>query len=814
MANSSGVVGYGGGRSYRGLGLSSRRAKYKSGPKLRLGSGTSIPAWLAQQNQDVQGARDAEALAQAAEGGTDAFITFAQERITANADPTMQAQWKSLLAKAQSAKGENEQSMAMDSYAHDVLSGEKAASEYVDYLNAARAKAKFGTPAYLDIVAHMDEAKHWLDLMNRAQETRHDQALQSGVESGEIPLESALAYLQNRRAQFDSGDNNFGRITRQIADVQSGIKARNFNGEINMAHASFIETGDKQVYLDHLTGLLPRTSDPTMQKQIYDSAVALKKQIATDAQTKQAQQDYSKIIGYYQTPNGATTNATATLQYLQEQAINAKTPAEASKYATLASQVMSHQQSLVRAAGAAGPNVTSVNNALLPIKAAYDAALQDIRDTTISGNTPTKAQWANYENATRNYRAAVVGTSQINNLAVQNAADTKLKNIDANQDTSIRNVAMTIANEAVEVRDFSFQRAVENAKDDPEALARAVGARMGGLYAALSDPFIRATVDENGNSSAVDRIRKAMDAAQSPVAKGISDNSAVIAGKKSGGAMSKIDNGYDLYLAEYRASHSNKPDPLRDAASLATWRRTFIGGYDENGDWRPPLSMSEFQSKLGQDLPAVDVDGTALTWNAARGAWYGSNDKPTVPTYQSKMPHDILGISKLFELGEQHKEDSDTALRNLVTLTQARNTLGNIDQSWQAGGERDESTRALRDSHKYLGGASFTPVGSGRMSNSSRWQNRDIDFGDRDSAGRLLGTLPAEEPDNVVEAALDDGSDNDPLIAALAAISGEQDMSGAIPSYSVPSVGAGDPLIAAAPSGTSAPPIEAPPAFA
>jgi len=480
---------------------------------LRSASSSSFPQWAMQQHQELLAARDMEAMQKLAAGGTEDFINYATERIAALAGTPQGDHWKELLKDAQAKQQTTKTNNLVSQYAAQLQSGEITGDKYMAFLQGELGKYAPGSTEHTNLVTHMADAKKWIDLQTRTLEKRHDEEMSASVQSGETKLEDALDYYKGRRDQLHPGDEAYATLTKHISDIQNGIQARDFNAQINTAHAKLIEASKadpiaaKKDYQATLVKLMNSARDPAAQQKLYDQVTALDQSIKKDEQLKDAQVTNEKMVSYFANKSDSP-NASEMYQFLAQKAHDATDPAEAAKYTTMASQITAHEAAKIKAVGAgggagAGFTVAATSRAIGGFKNAYETALDTVQRKIDRGITPTSSDWAILKQARDNYSNVAQQAYDQGNLDTKNAMNTLVDKIkgEAGPPTVEQNggqggwdfgkVGDAMANKLVaDVKTTSDEITRAAGKGgDPEMLMQAIGKHVGEIQKAMGSPF-------------------------------------------------------------------------------------------------------------------------------------------------------------------------------------------------------------------------------------------------------------------------------------------------------------------------------------
>ncbi len=507
-------------RSYRS---SSRRPRFGGGARrasvIRTASSTSLPQWAIQQHQELLAARDKEAWAKLASGATDEFIEYAKERIAATTDEVTRKAWEGFLKTAEESRTKRLEVEATNKYithlndlAYEVQAGERSASDFVAYLQAERGKYATGDPKYSALTRALIDAKGWAEAMVRAQERRHEEEMAAMLANGEIKLEDALQYAEQRREGLEPGDEAYATLTQQIANLKNGIAARDFNAEIQEANAQLVAADNtpeaKKEYLGVLIGLTTRAKSAEAQKALATQITSVRTAIQKDESLADMREVNEKMTDYYSWSAGlgGKTTATEMIAFLTRKAAEASDPEDANRYTTLAANVVSRQHQLATRAGSGGGGgggggatgtTTWADRQLENFERDYKSALDAVNDAAKDGEviSPQDPRWTNYLRATSHYGLAIsqLQKSGLLQSAAMQGLDTRKEAIGDDADGQ---VTLFGANALLELTDIkakvtaAVSRMGANASDPGAVMTSPVLSLLERLNEVSSNPFL------------------------------------------------------------------------------------------------------------------------------------------------------------------------------------------------------------------------------------------------------------------------------------------------------------------------------------
>lgn len=585
---------------------------------------TNMGQWIAQQHEEVLAARDLEALEKLAEGGTQGFIDFALERIAAyGGDENTAARWQRLLGTALEAARKNQalaqkkiKAEADKAYMREIQlnammleAGEGSGQEFLAFLNAELSKTDPSDERYFFLTEQYLDAKKWVEMTTRALEKRHDEELAAGIAAGEIPLEAALAHLTDRRDRVKPGDEAYGNLVKQIADVKNAIAAREFNAELQVAHAKLIDAGGtktaKEGYLGKLVDLMHRARTPEAQTKLFEQAQKVQEAIQKDELLELAQQVNKMVVDYYDTKKGVT--ATQVLNFLSEKTLETTNQDLGERFVTLAKQIEDHERQKAarvgRSMNGAGPGMTSeqINRGLADFEDSYKDAVALVADKIDKGKVMSDADWSILRSARDTYLDVIEQAQRVGNSAARRTLNNTERAVLKESGRPVEDEpsggwdfgdlgekfgAELVKDAVSDLAKSAFNdelAAIKSRGDDPNEKAEAVVRRSHELNAALQGPgsqFLTPAQRDTLNAQNADVRRK--------LQQEITDATAVLSGVKGTGAAKWVDDQYRDYIERFKQNPRHREmQPL----TQEEWRLALLGP-KENGMLRLPQELS------------------------------------------------------------------------------------------------------------------------------------------------------------------------------------------------------------------------------
>lgn len=575
---------------------------------------TNMGQWIAQQHEEVLAARDLEALEKLAQGGTQGFIDFALERIAAyGGDEVTQDRWERLLGVAVEAarkrqeleakrlKTESDRVYMQEIRLNAVMleAGEISGEEFLSLLSAEMNRLDPSDERYLFLAEQYVDAKKWVEMTTRALEKRHDEELAAGIAAGEIPLEAALTYLTDRRSRVKPGDEAYGNLTKQIADVKNAISARDFNAELQEAHSKLVDSGNskagKETYLGKLVELMHRARTSEAQGKLFEQAKKVQEAIQKDEVLELAQQVNKMVVDYYDPRKGTT--ATQVLDFLSKKALETTDEGLGERLVTLAKQIQDHErQKAQRAAAAmngAGPGLTSaaINRRIADFEDSYKDAVQLVSKKIENEQDMSDADWSILRNARDAYLSIIDEAKRVANADARrtlNNTERSVLNESGQPDEGAPNGGWDFgdlgrkfgAQLVADVKDrkaaFTDEiKAIKSRGDDPDELASAIVRRSHEIADALNAP---------GSQFLTEGQRKELEAINADVRRTlqqeITDATAVVSGVKRSSAAAWVDKEYADYRERFKQNPRNKGmQPL----TQDEWRLALLGPKESGG---------------------------------------------------------------------------------------------------------------------------------------------------------------------------------------------------------------------------------------
>lgn len=196
---------------------------------------TSAAAFVSERHKELLAARDEEALQKLADGGTDAFISYAEQRVGLAADDTERAYWQDMLDRAETKNTEA-------SLQAGLKSGEVQLEEALTYLQSQRDKFQPHDSRFGDLTKQISDVKN------------------------AISARDFNAELQTAQAKL-------------VTDGQTYTA--------------------KKTYLGTLVGLFTRAKDPAAQKTLMTQIQTLQGEMQKDKLLARSQSDNKAMLDYY-----------------------------------------------------------------------------------------------------------------------------------------------------------------------------------------------------------------------------------------------------------------------------------------------------------------------------------------------------------------------------------------------------------------------------------------------------------------------------------------------------------------------------------